>query len=295
MTGLRIENAIDMHCHFGPETFGRNSAEEFPGSAHAVTALQAATEALESGHKALVLKSLSLASPTLAFALQEMIPGLKIFGGVCTDNTTGGLNLDAVYASLVLGAKIVWLPTIHSHQDYLNGKGEIFGTQGEGLKVVDEDGSVSQVTRDIFAMVRDHDAILATGHVTAAEHYAVVKEFAREGKVLVTHAGEELAGPKLTNDQCRELADLGATIELTALSCDHVHDCKGKSHKEMAQMIEHIGHERCTLSSDYGWGKEVPNPAPGLHDFLERLWKVGVSESQLQRMASTNPAGLLGI
>ena len=50
---------------------------------------------------------------------------------------------------------------------------------------------------EIFAMAQETDAILATGHTTADEHYAVVKEFAARGKVIVTHAGEKLAGPRL--------------------------------------------------------------------------------------------------
>jgi len=60
-------------------------------------------------------------------------------------------------------------------------------------------------------------------------------------------------------------------------------------------MIATIGHERCTLSSDYGWTTAVPRPAPGLQDFLEKLWGVGVTEAQLTRMVSTNPSNLLGL
>ena len=52
---------------------------------------------------------------------------------------------------------------------------------------------------------------------------------------------------------------------------------------------------RCTLGSDYGWSDTVPRPAPGLRDFLEHLWAEGVSEADLQRMASANPARLLSL
>jgi hypothetical protein len=47
----------------------------------------------------------------LAAELQQMVPGLHVFGGVCTDSPSGGINVDAVAAALILGAKIVWLPT----------------------------------------------------------------------------------------------------------------------------------------------------------------------------------------
>jgi predicted metal-dependent phosphotriesterase family hydrolase len=151
------------------------------------------------------------------------------------------------------------------------------------------------VVEEIFALVQSKDAVLATGHVSAAEHFAVIKAFARRGKVLVTHAGEALAGPQLTPVQCRELADLGATIELTALSCQTVRGIPGKSPLQMAEMITTIGHERCVLATDYGWSKEVPKPAPGLRDFITALWEEGIPEEQITRMVSANPARLLAI
>lgn len=289
---LRIENAIDMHCHFGPDTIG--SRISLPGH-HSVTGYEAAKEAFESGHKAIVLKSHSFCSCQLAANLEQAVPGLRVFGGTCTDHASGGLSVEAVHAALMLGAKIVWLPTINSCEDMSHKSAERFGWTRPGIPVIDEDGEPTQAVREIFALVREHDAVLATGHVGAAEHYAVVKAFARDGKLLVTHAGEALAGPKLTAQQARELADLGATIELTAECCVQVYDRPAKSPEAMAEMIRTIGYERCTLSSDYGWSRDIPRPAPGLQDFLEKLWSVGVTEAELGRMVSANPAELLGV
>ena len=295
MAGLRVENAIDMHCHFGPDTFCEPHSNEGHAIVHSVTAFEAAREAHLAGYRGLVLKSHSFASPSVAFALAQAVPGLQVFGGICTDHPSGGLNLSAVEAALRLGGKIVWLPTVHSHQDYLDGKGEAFGIQGTGITVFDNEGQLLNSVREIFALVQQHEAVLATGHITALEHYAVVKEFAQSGKVLVTHAGEELGGPKLSPRQCKELADLGATIELTALSCNSVWGCRAKSALEMANMISEVGYESCTLSSDYGWSIDVPRPASGFRGFLERLWEVGVPEAEIVAMASSKPAALLGI
>jgi hypothetical protein len=251
--------------------------------------------AVESGHRAIVLKSHSFPSVQLAATLGENTPAIRVFGGVCTDHPTGGLNLEAVDASLRMGGKIVWLPTVHSHQDFLNGMGEAVGIKGEGLRVTGEDGEPTGTVKAVFELVRQHDAVLATGHVTAQEHYAVAKAFGREGKVLVTHAGEHLAGPHLTPDQCRELAELGATIELTALTCASVFGQAGKSPGEMARMIRTVGCAHCTLSTDYGWSREMAKPAAAFGDFLERLWGEGLSEAELTQMAALKPADLLSL
>jgi hypothetical protein len=287
---LRVATAIDLHCHFGPDTVG-GSLEADLG--HGISALQAAREAAGEGYAALVLKSHSFASPALAAAMTEAVPDLRVFGGICTDFPSGGLNVAAVEAALAIGARIVWLPTLHSYQDV--SRHNPTGVDGPGLRVIDDAGRVVPEVKEIFAMVSQKGAVLATGHVTAEEHLAVVREFAHHGRVLVTHAGEELAGPGLTGDQCRELADLGATIELTALTCQSVFGTKGKTPAQMLEMISAIGPYRCTLSSDYGWSTMVPKPAAGLTDFLESLWAEGLAEDDIITMVATNPARLLGL
>jgi hypothetical protein len=181
---------------------------------------------------------------------------------------------------------------VNSVADAKHKVAERFGGK-PGIPVIDEAGEPTDTVREIAALVRQYDAVLATGHTSLEEHHSVVRAFAGDTKVLVTHAGEALAGPVLTADQARELADLGATIELTAECCVAVFDRKPKSPRQMADMIQTIGHERCTLSSDYGWSRVVPKPVEGLQDFLEKLWGVGVTEAQLTRMVSQNPSRLL--
>jgi hypothetical protein len=296
---LRIENAIDMHCHFGPDTIGGRGTEplridgvETTGMQHSVTGYEAAKEAFESGHKAIVLKSHSFCSCQLAANLQQVVPGLQIFGGACTDYASGGLSVESAASALELGARIVWLPTVNSCEDMSPERSARFGGK-PGIPVTAEDGTPTATVREIFDLVRQYDAVLATGHISAAEHYVIVKAFARTGKVLVTHAGEALAGPNLSAAEARELADLGAMIELTAECCVPVFNRPPKSARTMADMIYAIGYERCTLSSDYGWSTAVPRPAQGLKDFLEKLWDVGVAETELTRMVSINPSRLI--
>ncbi len=128
--------------------------------------------------------------------------------------------------------------------------------------------------------------------MTWPEHLETVKTFGRRGKVLVTHAMEELAGPDLTVEQCTELADLGATIELCALTC--LGALATRSPGEIAHAAGTIGAERCTLATDYGQKANV-RPARGFQDFADALLAEGLDERAIRRMACDNPCALLGL
>jgi hypothetical protein len=286
---LIVEDAIDLHCHFGPDTLGTTKGAFDEGAAAPIDAAQ---EARSCGHCAMVLKSHSFPSPQVASTVDKAVEGIRVFGGICTDHFTGGLNVDAVGAALAMGAKIVWLPTVHSRESFNHRNGRY---AGNAIDVIDDTGKPNTSVRAIAALVKEYGAILATGHTTAEEHFRIVHEFASDIPVLLTHAADPIAGPQLTAQQCRDLADLGATVELTALSCDRVFGSPGKDPREMAQLIDFVGHTRCTLGSDYGWGAEFNHPAIGLKQFFERLWDVGVEEQAIVRMAARNPADLLCI
>jgi hypothetical protein len=278
-----LAGAADLHCHFGPD----------PHRARSVDAFEAAREAAAAGHRAIVLKSHDSPTASLAWAVQRDVGhAISVFGGICCDREVGGMNPAAVEVALGLGARIVWLPTLSSRQDFENGVAAQLGIPGPGIVVADADGELLPETQEILALIRDHDAILATGHVSAAEHYAVVRSFAGEGRVVVTHATEDLAGPKLTAAQCRELADLGAWIELCAMTC--IGSLATKSVGEMIDTIRAVGVERVTLGTDFGQ-QSNPHPAAGLQTYADALFAEGITESDIRRMACTNPTALLGL
>jgi hypothetical protein len=277
-----LTGAADLHCHFGPDAHRERS----------VDALEAARDAAAAGHAAVVLKSHDYPTPALAAIVDQVVASVRVFGGICCDREVGGVNPAAVETALRLGGKIVWLPTLTSRQDQLNGVGAALGIPGPGLTVTAEDGALLPETHDVLDLVAEHDAILATGHITWEEHLAVTLEFARRGTVLVTHALEELAGPNLSVEQCVELADLGAHIELCALTC--LGALATRPPAEMASAARAIGVERCTLATDYGQKVNVP-PADGFQAYADALYEAGIAEGEIRRMACTNPCALLGI
>jgi hypothetical protein len=212
--GFDLEGVVDMHVHYGP-------APVPPGISvvHSVTALEAAREAAGSGLAAIVLKSKDSCTAPLAHAVQEVVPGVRVFGGVVLDHAVGGINPVAVLQALRTGAKVVWLPTNGSRQDCgRHGPPEYlrFATEEEkrGLAVTDEDGKLLPAVRDVFDVVSEYDAVLATGHITFEEHLAVARELGSSGRVLVTHCGAKGGGPGLDAAQCAELADLHRPLGL---------------------------------------------------------------------------------
>ncbi len=277
-----LTGAADLHAHFGPDPHRRRS----------VTGLEAAQQAQAAGHHAIVLKSHDTPSAGLAAALDPLVEGLRVFGGISCDREVGGMNPAAVEVALSLGAKIVWLPTLSSGQDFDNGVAAQLGIPGPGIRVVDADGALTPETHEVLALVAEHDAILATGHVSAAEHVAVSRAFARRGHVVVTHAMEELAGPNLSIAQCVELAELGASIELCALTC--IGALATRPVSDLVECIRAVGVDHVTLGTDFGQAVNDP-PAAGLQTFADALFAAGLTESEIRRMAVTNPNALLAL
>jgi hypothetical protein len=277
-----LTGAADLHAHFGPD----------PHRQRSVTGLEAAQQARAAGHHAIVLKSHDTPSAGLAAALDPLVEGLRVFGGISCDREVGGMIPAAVEVALSLGAKIVWLPTLSSGQDFDNGVAAQLGIPGPGIRIVDADGDLTPETHEILALVAEHDAILATGHVSAAEHVVVSRAFARRGHVVVTHAMEELAGPNLSVGQCVELAELGASIELCALTC--IGALATRPVSDLVECIRAVGVDHVTLGTDFGQAVNDP-PAAGLQTFADALYAAGLTESEIRRMAVTNPNALLAL
>ncbi len=278
--GVDITGAIDLHCHYGPDAHRERS----------VTALEAAVQARDAGHAGVLLKSHTEPTAQLARIVAEAVGGIDVYGGVCCDHEMGGLNPAAVETALELLGRVVWLPTLSSRQDVVNGVAAQLGIPGPGLTVIDDDGQLLPEVQEIAALCREHGAVLATGHISAREHAVVARELGSRQRVLVTHAMEDLVGPKLGVSELIELADLGAWIELCALTC--VGALATRPVADLAGAADRIGPARCTLASDYG---QAVNAAPveGLQRFADQLADEGLSADAIRTMVVANPATLV--
>ncbi len=282
-----LRGAIDMHMHFGPD----------PLLPRRLDFLDAALQAQEVGMKAIVLKSHSFPSAPCAHAACKVAPGVHAVGSLCLDEETGGLNMHALETSAGLGAKVVWMPTFtaaNSIRKIATSLG--LELKSNGITILDRDGQLVPQAVEILHFIKDHDMVLASGHLSPEEIFALMDECERIGlkRFVITHALESNVFEKaLTLDQILELARRGAFIEHCILSCLPAQ----KFIMDPADMIDaivKIGPGRCVLGTDLGiaWN---PAPAEGMRMFISMLLRRGLKADDIRRMASTNASWLLGL
>ncbi|UCG05103.1 MAG: hypothetical protein JSV83_14390, partial [Desulfobacterales bacterium] len=147
----------------------------------------------------------------------------------------------------------------------------------------------------ILPIIKQHDMVLASGHMSPAETFALEKEARRLGinRFVVTHPlDHEFFSQAFSKNDLILLAKNGAFIEFTLialLTWEFRHDPA-----EMVDVIKTVGAEQCIVSTDLGqiWN---PRPVEGLRMFIVTLVKYGVTEDEINLMIKTNPAKLLGL
>jgi len=264
MDDIDLTGVIDLHIHTAPDVRPRG-----------VTDIEAARQACDAGMRAILIKSHVTCTADRAQIAESVAgEGVRVFGGLVLNEQVGWLNPAAVEAGLALGAGIVWLPT--------------FGGQPRSeITVLDSDGQLRMVVRQIIALVRDADRVLATGHISFRESLAVV-EVAREmglSKVLITHP--EWHGLDLTSEQLRALAGEGVFFEHCYLNGRH-----REGLKRIAEQIQAVGPESTVLTTDLG---QVGNPLPaeGMRAYIAALLDLGFSQAEIEQMTKENPTRLL--
>jgi hypothetical protein len=288
-----VEGMIDFHVHTAPDTFDRT-----------VDGVEAARTARGLGMRAIVLKGGAFETMTRAAqANAEVGGGIQVFGGVVLNWPTGGINAEAVEAMVTFrGAaaervgRVVWLPSINARNHH-----ERFGIPRPGVEVFNGTRLVPAM-REILTMCAQYGLVLQTGHLSAQEALAVIREARAAGveKIVCTHADYDPIN--MTVEEQREAARLGAYIEHAYTGVvlgpespvERFRLWRGTSVEQMAAAIRAVGAERCILSSDLGAAPLV-RPAEGYLAFVQQLWALGIRDRELDLMARRNPAQLLDL
>jgi hypothetical protein len=274
LRGQSLTGAIDMHAHSDPD-----------GSPRSIDAIDLARMAKSRGMRAIVLKNHYEPTASLAYLVRKEVPGIEVFGGISLDLTVGGVNPAAVeWMTKVKGGygKVVWLPTFDSeHEVTASGQKRPFARVAQNGRLLPE---VVQV----IAIAAKNNLVLETGHSSPAEALLIIQEARRQGvrNVLVTHAISRQVGMSVSEMQ--QAAKMGAYLEFVWVRPE------SDAAKAYAQAIREVGPEFCVLSSDLG---QVGNPLhpDGLLQLYRFLKSQGFTEAEIDRMAKTNPAKLLGL
>lgn len=269
-----LDGAIDMHAHSDPD-----------GTPRSIDAVDLAKLAKSRGMRAIVLKNHYEPTASLAYIVRKEVPGIEVFGGISLDLTVGGVNPAAVeWMTKVKGGygRVVWLPTFDSENQVRMSK------DNRSFASVVQDGAVTPAVSQVIALAAKHNLILETGHSSPAEALIIIREAKRQGvqNVLVTHA---MSSPvNMSIGQMREAAKLGAYLELVWVRPGT------DAARAYVNAIRAVGSESIVLSSDLGQAANPLHP-DGLLAMYQYLASQGVPTVDIDRMAKTNPAKLLGL
>lgn len=282
-----IEGSIDFHIHTGPDVFPR-----------LVNDIEAAKQAKEAKMKAILLKNHVTGTGDRAQIASQVV-GFPVFGGIALNLPVGGVNLQAVEMALRMGAKEVWMPTIHAAHylkevDNVPMFAKLLKSGIKGINLLNQDGSLTNGVREVLALIAQYDGIMATGHISIQEAMALVPEAKKIGvkKIVVTHPLSPMENYSI-NDM-KEILARGATM-LEHVVNDITHQMKNPiPASKIAEAIKALGPETAIMSTDSG---QVINPAPvcSMENFIREMLDHGIPEKDIMLMTRDNPAGMLGI
>jgi Family of unknown function (DUF6282) len=281
--------AIDLHVHANPDVFGRNMDD-----------IDVARLAKAKGMRGIVLKNHVSETASRAVLVMKVVPDIEIWGGIVLNKAVGGVNPDAVeWMHRMYGGrgKVVWLPTFEADKHLKS----LSKPDARGL-VVAPGGRVTPEMEAILRIIARENLVLATGHVHPDEIMAVVRRARELGirSVLVNHALTNIPG--LSMGQAKQLADMGALIEIAFLHFRAGSDAPlpfltywtKVNAKTVAQAVKTIGAQSLVISSDVGQSGNMTHP-DGLELAVGEMKSEGISDADIDLMMRKNPARLLGL
>ncbi len=268
-----LRGSFDLHVHARPD----------PDDSLRMDALDTGRQAHEAEMEGFVLKSHYYPTAPLAQVLSRVYPGLRVAGSIVLNREVGGLNPDAVQAAADLGARVLWMPTL-SAGFHMSKQGP-----GPGLRLTSESGDLLPEVQTILEIVRSHDMLLASGHVSPQESVALFRGARDIGirRMVATHP----AGASRMDD-LHQMVALGARVEYAFLEC-----MPSRNKTAPAQVVEAVrtlGVEHCVVTTDFGQWMNPP-PAEGMRMAIAELLNAGLAEDEMSSLVKTNPLELAGL
>ncbi|OUQ17420.1 hypothetical protein B5E84_10290 [Lachnoclostridium sp. An14] len=285
MSKISLQGVIDMHVHSNPDLRTR-AYDDF----------ELMEAGIRVGARAIVIKTHQGTTMDRAYLCNrhnQVVHGgdnhFTMFGSITLNRVVGGINPVAVETALKLGAKVVWLPTQSA-----KGHMEKMGQDLSKCVEVTRDGKVLPEVKSVLQLVKDHDAVLGTGHISPEECFLVVEEAKKMGidKVVVTHPEWWIVGMSV-EDQLRLVKDYDVYLE--RCYAQNMGGGKYKSNlPDNVEIIKTCGYKNVMISTD---GGQVENPhwELALGEYLDYLADHGIPEDQIYYMTHTIQERLLGL
>ena len=283
-----LRGAYDTHMHISPDVVERK-----------IDDISLAHKFGELGMAGFVLKSHYGSTAERAAVVRAAVPGVNVLGAISLNRAVGGINPLAVEIAAREGARTVWLPTVdsvnesHEREAPPGAKVPVWvklqlelreqGIEIDPVPVVDKSGVVLPEVLEVLAMIARHNMLLATGHLSRDEIFAVVDAALDAGvtDIVVTHP--EFPSQDLSQEDQRALAEKGALLE-RCFTTPHT----GKvTWERWVENIRAAGPESSVLSTDLG---QVFNPPveDGMALMVDRLLDAGFDEEEVYVMAVVN-------
>ncbi|MFH1650997.1 MAG: DUF6282 family protein, partial [Chloroflexota bacterium] len=271
-----LRGAIDCHVHIGPEPFSERRMD----------ALALALEARKMGMRAIVAKTHHYNTAPLASLVNRLVPDFLLVGSLALNGATGGLDPEVVDAAVESGARVIWMPTYASTVDsQRRSEGGFYPVKTtpnvpiRPISLITPDGKLVPAMAPILESMKRGRAVLATGHISVPEIYAVVTAARKQDiPVIVTHPLGDATGSHLTLEQQRELAGQGAYLEYTFVPC--MPSPKPLSPAVIVEHVKALGVAHCILTTDFGQAQNPP-PPEGFRLMLATMLRHGFSEQEL--------------
>ena len=267
-----LRGSYDLHVHAAPDGSQQRRMD----------ALEVARCAYEAEMGGFVLKSHDYNTAPLTYALNQMYPGLNVFGSITLNRSVGGINPDAVQVAADLGAKVVWMPT--NSADFRQRE-----LGGEGIRLTNEIGTLGDDVHEVLEIVAANDMTLASGHISPKEAIALFAAARTKGvrRMVASHAD----GVATVEEQRRMIA-LGAYPEFTFLAC--MPAWARMTLKHLAETIRNLGVGNCVVTTGFGQWQNPP-PAEGMRMAIAALLDAGLTSSEVTTLVKHNTVQLLGV
>ena len=286
MNHNRLAQAWDIHVHATPSLFERKT-----------DSLALVKQCIAHEMAGIVLKFHHGSSIEIAHALNCV--QLKVYGGIVLNHFVGGLNTYAVDSAIALGAKIIWLPTMHAqaHYDCHCTKGQqarkskLQRAVTEYLTCIDSDGELVTEVKEILELLDNSQTSLASGHISYQEILAIIQYIDKHKlnvNFLLNHVFYRI--PDLTIAQLKQCIRPWVYFETAYLSISKAYAYTSAQH--LANGILAMPTANWIMSTDSGQPNN-PSATQSMVSFMEKMELFGLDSEQIKQFTQVNALNYL--